>query len=275
MVDLQVSHLAKRGPRRAGMLAAVALATLGAAAAPRPADAAILDFFGFGFSKSKYYQDAQYWVRASGQVIGLAALFGTVAPEVGAVLLTGAMIARIIDPETATIISGRATIDLSPGETFVQAGWYGEFGADPLLPAPMVGSATVSETLLQADCNPLMVSCSASYDAMAHRVVVEFDWGNPGFSPTLNMNSTGHFNFAAVYTLSATPNVPFGMVGTRADVAELGTAAPTYMLCNGNYCGATVPEPGTLALMITGLGAMGMLVRTRRRRPADLVPSPG
>jgi hypothetical protein len=255
-------------------MAVVALATFGAVAAPRPADAAILSFFGFGFSKNKYYKEAQYWVSAAGKVLGLVGVIAPPAASLSAAIKTGAMIARVIDPAATTIISGRATIALSPGETFVQAGWYGEFGADPLLPAPMVGSASVSETLLQEGCNALMVSCAASYDAVAHRAVLEFDWGDPGFAPTLNMNASGHFNFAAVYTLSDDANVPFGMVGSHADVVALGTDAPTYMLCDSGYCGTiNIPEPASLALMISGLGAMGMLVRSRRRRPA--APSSG
>jgi hypothetical protein len=233
------------------------------------ANAAILDFFGFGFSRKQIYKDALYWVDTAGNVVGLASLLGPVPPA-GIVIMALPTIVRIIDPPATTVISGRATIDLSPAETFVQAGWYGEFGADPLLPAPAVGSPTVSDALLQASCNPTMVSCAASYDAVVHRVVLEFDWGSAGFAPTLNMNATGHFNFAAVYTLSSTANVPFGMVGTRADVLSSGTDAPTYMLCNGNYCG--VAEPASLALLTVGIGAMAMLVRHGRRRPDGAIP---
>lgn len=247
----------------------LALAAVLFGAMPAPAEAAILSFFGFGFSKNKYYKEALYWVDTAGNVLGLATVIAPPAASVGAVLKTGAMLARVIDPVAVTILSGRVTIDLSPGETFVQGGWYGEFGANPFLPAPPVGSATISELALQESCNPVMSSCAVTYNPNAHQVVMEFDWGQPGFTPTLNLDAGGHFNFAAVYTLSPTASVPFGMVGTRADIAALGTAAPTYMLCNTGYCG-TVPEPDSWALMIIGLGVTGLALRSRpRRRPAQ------
>jgi hypothetical protein len=246
--------------RRPALL--LALAGLAATALPAPADAAILSFFGFGFSKNKYYKEALYWVDSAGNVLGLAGVIAPPAASVGAVLKTGAMIARVIDPTAMTILSGRATIQLSPGETFVQAGWYGEFGANPLLPAPPVGSATIDELALQEGCNPLMVSCSASYNASLHQTVLEFDWGQPGFTPSLNLDAGGHFNFAAVYTLAPNANAPFGMLGTRADVAAMGTNAPTYMLCNTGYCG-NVPEPESWGMVILGLALVGGVMRRR------------
>lgn len=250
------------------------MATLLLAAVPAPANAAILSFFGFGFSQNTYYKEALYWVSAAGDVLGLAGVIAPPAAGLGAVLKTGAMIARVVDPPATAIISGRATIELSPGETFVQAGWYGEFGLDTFLTAPMVGSPTISETLLQEGCNPAMVSCDAAYDATTRRIVLEFDWGSPGFTPTLNLDSAGHFNFAAVYTLSDSANVPFGMIGTHSDVRAMGTDAPTYMLCNSGYCGSiAVPGPGAWTLLATGLFALVMATRHPQRPSLGAAPA--
>ncbi|MFL1460712.1 hypothetical protein ACI6QG_00740 [Roseococcus sp. DSY-14] len=258
--------------RLRGLALAAAVPVL--AAVPTPSQAAILSFFGFGFSKNAYYKEAQYWVSKAGDVLGLVGVIAPPAASLGAVIRTGAVIARVIDPPATTIISGRATIALSPGETFVQGGWYGEFGADPFLPAPSVGSLTLSQTLLQADCNPTMLSCGTNYDAMTHTVVMEFDWGSPGFTPTLNLDASGHFNFAAVYTLSDAANVPFGMVGTHADVLALGTAAPTYMLCNSGYCGSIpVPGPSSWAVLVAGLAGLAMATRRRQQLPPGATPA--
>jgi hypothetical protein len=89
------------------------------------------------------------------------------------------------DPSSAVILSGRVTYSFEPGDVAVQAGWFGEFGADPLMPAPVPGDVEdgSSPSLLQPTANPLMSSSSVVVDDTLGTIVFQFDWGPNGFLP--------------------------------------------------------------------------------------------
>ena len=158
-------------------VAAVGISTIVASAFPLPANAAILNFFGFGFSKDKTYKKIEYWVDNNGLILGIV---GKISPPVGAVIQTILTLVRVLDPVATSIISGRATLQFSPGDQIVDYGWYGEFGADPTLGAPAVGPGPVEPDLaqLQSNCNPIMISCGISSDPVTEQVVFNFDWGH-------------------------------------------------------------------------------------------------
>ena len=170
----------------------------------------------------------------------------------------------LFDPPQSEILSGRLTAHFDPSWTVGGAGWFGEFGMDPNIPAPAIGATEVDyNALLQTDANPAMQSSNIIIDQLNGVVTFEFDWGPLGFEPTMNMDPSGHFNFAGIWfdqqysPLDTT--APYGVVGSPAETATLGTQSSTYMLCRRKidgqefYCGAGVPEPPILALLSFGL----------------------
>lgn len=180
----------------------------------------------------------------------------------------------LIDPPSIdTIISGRATLKFDPNLTVLAAGWLGDFGANPTISAPPVGSSFISENQIQGP-SPSLLTSSISIDQLNGLATFDYDWGPSGFLPA----TLDHFNFAAIVfddsTLSAIPAsslvtrenagvaAPYGIVGTSALTANLGTNLPTYMLCSKGYCGISVPGP----LPILGLGAVFAYSRKLRKR---------
>jgi hypothetical protein len=75
----------------------------------------------------------------------------------------------------------------------------------------------------------------------------------------LNGSPVGDINYDA--NVDSTYNVTFTVTGTN-----LGTVTNSIVLQQG--AGATVPEPGTWALLILGFGAAGATLRSRRQRLA-------
>jgi hypothetical protein len=170
-------------------------------------------------------------------------------------------IVYLIDPPADDpILSGRITLKFDPSWTVKSYGWLGQFGANPNLAAPAVGTTEFSESLLQINANPLMQSSDITINETSGAAVFEFDWGNQGFVPTQNVNSSGQFNLAAI--LFSTPSVPtasdltpYGIVGSPQETDLLGTQSSTYMLCKSGYCGSEpVPEPLTIFGSATALG---------------------
>ena len=153
-------------------------------------------------------------------------------------------------PVDGLIVSGRLTAQFDPLWTVGGVGWFGEFGADPTLPAPPLGATEIDVALLQSSPNPLLQSASITIDQSQGRVVFDFDWGLDGFQPTVD-----HLNFAGIFfsNLTELPSNPLTIVGSPADVVANGKNALTYMSCRAPqpgseefFCGETVvPEPAT------------------------------
>jgi len=241
--------------------------------ASQASHAAVLSFFGFGYSEKKVYKKVKAYVDTAGNVLSLAPATAPIGLGVKLVVVA----ADVLDPPGANaIIKGRATIRYDSSYQVLGAGWFGEFGADPQLAAPPVALPPSEDgvDLLQTQHNAAMVS--GSITPTPGQTVFEFDWGPNEFVPTANLDAEGHFNIAALYVYSPTfadilPNTSaenvFHMVGTPADIQAQGTAAPTYMLCSSGYCGVNpVPEPATALSLLTGLGCVAL---TRRQRSAQ------
>lgn len=169
------------------------------------------------------------------------------------------------DPPVMSIISGRITAKFNPLDQIYKAGWYGEFGADPTMPAPEIGYKGENDLfLLQENANPLMQSGSITIDKLNGIIVFEFNWGPNGFLPTLNMDAKGHYNFAGVFVFpSAGSTGALDVIGAN-DIPTLGTDAGTYLLCSGGFCGNPVPEPNSWVMLIAGFGLTGAAMRRRR-----------
>ena len=168
---------------------------------PHPASAAIARFFGWKFSDSEIWRTIIEYADAAGVICGIVPI-----PNIGCtVVTTTTVLVKVIDPPPTEILSGRVTIDFDPSNELLYAGWYGEFGANPLLPAPPVDGSTFDQNLLQFNSNPAMVSSNINIDQTNGRVVFEFDWGSAGFIPTLNLDSQGHFNILGMYFLPSSP----------------------------------------------------------------------
>jgi hypothetical protein len=206
--------------------------------APSPASAAV-PFLGWGYS--------------AGNVIYVAGGGNRCDPYV-AICGWG----WLFDPPYADIISGRLTVEFDPSLTVAEAGWFGDFGANPTLLAPSIGSTVVDETLLQTTCSPEMVSCSIDINQAEGIAVFDFNFGPAGYVPT-----SGDFNFAGLFFEGLTTPVDAVVVGSPAETAALGTGSPTYMLCSSGYCGET-PEPSAIVLALSG-SAPGAVLATWRR----------
>ncbi|WP_130969129.1 PEP-CTERM sorting domain-containing protein [Aquabacterium lacunae] len=166
------------------------------------------------------------------------------------------------------IVSGRFTLSFDPSMRVVAAGWYGEFGANPSLPAPTGDLALADISTLQLQANAAMQHASITVDQAAGLAVFEFefDWGPAGMVPSLNVDSNGHTNIAAL--LLEAPAQPMAdavtVLGSPAQTAALGTESSTYMLCTSGYCGVNpVPEPQVWAMVMASLGVIGWRVRGR------------
>jgi|SRR6476620_2231598 len=179
----------------------------------------------------------------------------------------------LIDPPVNNpILSGRITFRFDPSWTVETYGWLGQFGADPNLAAPAVGTTVFSQSLLQPTANPLMQSSDITINQTSGIAVFEFDWGNQGFVATQNVSSSGHFNIAAI--LFSSPSVPpagyltspYGIVGSPEETALLGTQSSTYLLCTSGYCGEPVPEPLTIFGSATALGFIPLFKKAYLRR---------
>lgn len=263
-------------PRHVARLARAALLALAGLGAAQSGQAAILSFFGWGFSENETYKEVMSYVDAAGNVLGAVGVFHPPAGAAGLTIKAVKVAVEILDPDSFNaIVSGRATLAFDPSYQVLAAGWFGEFGADPALLAPPVPVPTHQSgiDLLQTTANTAMASAGIS--VAPGQVVFEFDWGAPGFVPQAHVSADGHFNFAGLYlyspdfanaTVGSAANV-VSVVGSAAQTATLGTASSTYMLCASGYCGVNpIPEPSSWALMVGGLAAVAVADRRRRSR---------
>lgn len=121
---------------------------------PQSSSAAILRFFGFGFSDNETYQKIVRYADAAGNICGFVPV-----PQIGCTVLNvTTVVVKVVDPPAERILSGKVTIDFDPSNKLIATGWYGEFGANPLLPAPIVGSSSFDQNLLQFNSNPALIS---------------------------------------------------------------------------------------------------------------------
>jgi hypothetical protein len=260
----------------------LATAGLVSTLATLPADAAIARWFGWGYSENEVYKEISEYVDIAGNALGVVGVVAPPAAAVGTIVRTVKVIADVIDPPADSfnaIVSGRFTLSFDPSMRVVAAGWYGEFGANPSLPAPTGDLALADISTLQLQANAAMQHASITVDQAAGLAVFEFDWGPAGMVPSLNVDSNGHTNIAALL-LEAPAQPVFNAVtvlGSPAETAALGTQSSTYMLCTSGYCGVNpVPEPQVWALMVASLGVIGWQVRGRRStlRPLTAVDRP-
>lgn len=182
----------------------------------------------------------------------------------------------LVDPPSDDpILSGRLTLDFDPSWTVESSGWLGQFGANPNLAAPAVGTTEFSQSLslFQTTANPLMQSSDIAINQTSGIAVFEFDWGNQGFIPTQNLDSSGRFNLAAiVFSRLSVPSsgnsTPlYGIVGSPEETALLGTQSSTYVLCASGFCGSEpVPEPVTIFGSVTALGFISLFKKAYLRR---------
>jgi len=111
---------------------AVSAALLLGMAQVAPSHAAILSFFGWGFSENETYKEVREWVSNTDAVLGVVGLIAPPADAANAVIRTTLMIADVIDPPSdsfSAIVSGRITLQFDPTLRVAAAGWCGEFGA--------------------------------------------------------------------------------------------------------------------------------------------------
>jgi len=257
------AHRASRAARSTLILAC--------ALAAAPGHAAILSWFGWGYSENETYKEVREWVDNTGKVLGVVGLIAEPAAAAGAIIKTTVLVADVIDPPSDTfnaIVSGRITLSFDPSQRVVAAGWYGEFGANPSIPAPKTDLSDVDISLLQTQANGLMKSSSIMVDQAAGRAVFEFDWGPGAYRPVNYMDSLGHFNMAGLFLEApthATGDV-VTVVGSPADTIANGTSSSTYMLCTSSYCGVNpIPEPSTWVLLLAGIAVLGGMRQGRTR----------
>lgn len=236
-------------------------------------------------SEIKYKVSMQWWVDRLGKPIEVVNGITNQRPAGAVAKATVETEGSIADPPFASLLSGRVTYGFLPGDVVVHAGWYGEFGEDPLGLAPPVATTldALSVSAVQNSANAAMASSGLSVDYVTGRVVVEFDWGPAGFTPTRNLSADGHFNFAGVFlTRSDGLSSDLTMLGSLSDIQANGTGAASYLMCGGpigaGFCGQDdfrsttavvtggIPEPSTWWLMTAGFGMLGIMLARRSKR---------
>jgi hypothetical protein len=243
-----------------------------------PSHAYIAKLFGWDLSKDETYQQVNEYVDIA---TGLATLYPP-PPPANYIIRVAKVVLVVIDPPAeSALISGRVSLEYDSSFQALGAGWFGEFGADTLRPAPPVPVPTIVDVngQLQQTNNAAMVSANIS--STPGRTVFEFDWGPSGFVATRNADAEGHVNFAGLVLSSptfedaivGTPSNFVQVAGSREETAALGTASQTYLLCAGGYCGANpIPEPSTFVLMTISLAFL-LAVWRLPRNPLVRKPS--
>lgn len=111
------------------------------------------------------------------------------------------------------------------------------------------GSVDNYNTLAFYACNPAMAGCTAEYVMTGSGVTTTPVNGYQGYggSSYVNLAFTGGENFSYVVASSSSPAFEFDFVSSGA------------------------PEPSTWAMLLVGFGALGFMLRGRRRALANLV----
>jgi hypothetical protein len=108
---------------------------------------------------------------------------------------------------------------------------------------------------------------------------VSFLWGSPDTYNSVIVNTNaGSRTFTAAalgLTASGDPNrasyVKFGVAGTASAITSLTFVSSQAAFEFSNV--AAVPEPGTYAMLLSGLAAVGAVVRRRRGKSGSAVPA--
>jgi hypothetical protein len=268
--SLDVTAISNRSYRVLRQLVCVAL-LLGVS---QPAPAAILEWLGINVSDTEVYKEVLHWIDPVTGAVVEAVRPGIPPSRQNLIQVAVRTLVQVIDPAFASsIISGRVTFAFDPNEIVTAAGWYGEFGANPNLPAPPIGSDP-DIALLQTAANAAMVSSGIFVDQANGRAVFEFNWGPAGFVPTKNMDAEGHFNFLGLYLAPQPGTSTSQIVFSPEDVLANGTNASTFLQCNSpdgtsgpGTCGVTqIPETSTWTLVAAGFLAFGVANRLRFRQ---------
>ena len=181
---------------------------------------------------------------------GLAALSpmqNTPAAEAAAITQIPAELATFKANDTAVLNEIRAE---APNATLYLNGYYNPFPADPTSPAAPIFTAG-SDAL-----NSIIQSLAAQYNG----IYVD--------------NATPFLGHEAEYTYQAALPAGSSVSGPYGGVLPIGDAHPNalgYQVIADDMAAAggltpvsPVPEPATWAVLITGLGAMGLALRRRR-----------
>ena len=201
-------------------------------------------------------------------------------PPSAAKLVEQARLLYEYDPIPGKFIDGRITINYDSSLLLLEEfGWFGDWGVDPTLPSPPVG--TISEDIswfLQTTPNPqLTVNTEILPPESGSNITtlqVEYDWGTDGYIPS----SDNDFNFfGAVFQpiqdttfgeASSSVTLPNNDFFQEIDITSLNSDdidALTQTLPNFNRCilsdseeitlcgvsGSSVPEPSLFLGLIT------------------------
>jgi len=135
------------------------------------------------------------------------------------------------------------------------------------LPQLLNGNPSLSMVMKVNDGTPPELQMDAGYKTAYN--VLTFDWGSHQFlgndTATWSLNGAGvdlaDFLFPVSGSANNKPSPIFGVISLTAyDLATGHKANPTP----SNWVALQVPEPGSTAMLMAGLGVLGFIGRRRR-----------